>query len=273
MELYNLNFPFINNLRLRNKIIFGFTFPLLLISFVAIFVYSSITKQSKTDDWVEHTHHAISGGKEILALLVDMETGQRGFLITGNEIFLAPFYHAQEVWAETVTDLKKHVADNPRQIKRLDEIIYLKSEWLENAAYIEISARKNTVDKNNIKTVIDLVETSVGKNIFDKIRLIQHQFIIEEQTLLSKRELEAKKARKLTLNVIIFGMLFSIIVAGFLAYLLTSNIINNLKALIRGTERLSEGDLNTQIMVASKDEFSTLATSFNKGLWVVIKTT
>ena len=74
-----------------------------------------------------------------------------------------------------------------RQIKRLDEIIYLKSEWLENAAYIEISARKNTVDKNNIKTVIDLVETSVGKNIFDKIRLIQHQFIIEEQTLLSKR--------------------------------------------------------------------------------------
>ena len=47
-------------------------------------------------------------------LVVDLETGQRGFVITGQERFLQPWRDAQVAFPEEASNLKQLVADNPR---------------------------------------------------------------------------------------------------------------------------------------------------------------
>ncbi|TRX54918.1 response regulator [Thalassomonas sp. M1454] len=259
-----MNISFLKNLNFRNKIVLGLALPLILISAVSLFVYNSINKQAETADWVEHTHRAIADGREILTLLIDMETGERGFLITGNEDFLEPFYRAQKEWDKKLTSLKQHVSDNPSQVKRLDEIALLKVQWIDQAANIEITARRQASNEQQIADIIALIENKTGKKIIDQIRSIQKQFIVEEQSLMAKRQQEANQAKNLTLAAIIVGTLLTLIIAVFFAYLLASGILHNLNKLITGTKEISAGYLDTQIRVTSKDEFFILANAFNK---------
>ena len=86
-----------HQLQTRQKILLGFCVPLLLLIINAVVVYFSIGKLLDTSQWVQHTQRVISGGQELSKLMIDMETGERGFLITGKEPFLEPFHTAQNV--------------------------------------------------------------------------------------------------------------------------------------------------------------------------------
>ena len=89
---------------------------MVLMSIVSTFVYNSIAQQSKTAEWVEHTHEAISSSREILTLLIDMETGERGFLITGKEEFLEPYYRAQKKWNASLESLNNTLKTTPTKL-------------------------------------------------------------------------------------------------------------------------------------------------------------
>jgi hypothetical protein len=70
----------------RNLIIgFGFSLLLLVISSVASFM--SIRNLVKSSEQVEHTNQVIRGLDKVIANLVNAETGQRGYLLTGDEAF------------------------------------------------------------------------------------------------------------------------------------------------------------------------------------------
>ncbi|MCZ6800500.1 MAG: CHASE3 domain-containing protein, partial [Nitrospirae bacterium] len=85
-------------LQTRQKILLGFSVPLLLMVIIATVVYFSIGTMVDDAQWVQHTQQVIVGGQELNKLMIDMETGERGFLITGKEPFLEPFHAAQQVW-------------------------------------------------------------------------------------------------------------------------------------------------------------------------------
>ena len=81
-----------------NKILLGYAIPLLLMIFVSLMVYKSTIHLIETDKWVEHTQEVISKGQLLGKLIVEMETGERGFLITGKENFLEPLHQAKTKW-------------------------------------------------------------------------------------------------------------------------------------------------------------------------------
>jgi len=76
-----------NSLKLKWKLTIGFSLPLALLVIISFSVNSSISKLLETQGWVEHTHEVIEMGGEITASLVNMETGLRGYLITGDSEF------------------------------------------------------------------------------------------------------------------------------------------------------------------------------------------
>ena len=66
---------------------FGFAAPVILMVIVA---YNSINNTSSMVEdslWLAHTHEVIADANELIKLIVDMETGERGFLITGEVVF------------------------------------------------------------------------------------------------------------------------------------------------------------------------------------------
>lgn len=72
--------------------------------------------------WVDHTDQVIGQSRRVLKLLVDMETGERGYLVTGNDVFLQPYRETSKVLDSEYQKLYLMVADNPSQQTRLERL-------------------------------------------------------------------------------------------------------------------------------------------------------
>ena len=163
---------FISKLNTRSKILLGFSIPLALFTIISITVYFSIANLLETSQWVKHTHKVIADAKGLEKLMIDMETGERGFLITGKESFLEPFYKSEMIWNDEIKKLKELVKDNPPQIVILEKVEKLEQKWQIEAAAPEIAKRRN-VKGNSIS--LDFMQKVLrekhGKDILDKVTL------------------------------------------------------------------------------------------------------
>lgn len=260
--------PFLSTFQsipLRKKILLGLILPVALLASISISVFYSLEKQQKTADMVEHTHKVIASAHELSKLLIDMETGERGYLITGNKDFLEPYFEASSLWELKLNALKRLVSDNPAQKVLLLDIEELQEQWQVKAANVEIATRQQ-MDKSEQEIMADvvfLIEQETGKNIIDAIRRIKHKFIAVEQNLMTVRQAENLQASKQTRLLIIVGTLAALLIACAAIFIIFNSISRNLNQLISGTERVSGGDFSQPIKVDSKDEFQRLADAFN----------
>lgn len=162
-----------SNLRLRTKLLTGFAIPVVAIAIIAVVVFNSMASLLRANHLVDNTHKVIGEGKEILSSMVDMETGMRGFLIAGKDEFLEPYFAGQEVFTKTISELKKVVNDNPRQVARLKQIEKIKENWISQAAEPQIEMRREVGEGEMANQWFDEVSArTVGKKIFDNLRKV-----------------------------------------------------------------------------------------------------
>ncbi|GGB97590.1 two-component system sensor histidine kinase/response regulator [Oxalicibacterium flavum] len=161
-------------------------------------------------DWVEHTDRVIANANETSKLVVDMETGMRGFALTGDESFLSPYEIAKAKVAPELKNLKELVLDNPRQIDRLGRILALHQEWNSFAQSI-IELRRTD---NDVTRIAEVISSGRGKLQFEEIRREFRNFLDMEHALRQQRSDDAKQV---TAIVVIAYLLFSLIVGGLLA--------------------------------------------------------
>ena len=126
----------------KRKILLAFSFPLSLTIVIAFTVYFSMNHLIDTSAWVKHTHKVIADGTELEKLMIDMESGERGFLITGKDSFLAPYTQSLAVWDRKMQQLQQLVSDNPLQVVRLKEI-----DKLQSTREVDISFLNNDSDE------------------------------------------------------------------------------------------------------------------------------
>lgn len=177
-----------SNLKLRSKMFSGNAVALLLVIILGSVTYNTTSNLLKSGEMVNHTHVVIEHAMDILASAVDMETGMRGYLLAGQEGFLAPYTHGYKVFKEEITDLKKTVSDNPAQVTLLTEIEQNIGEWVKNVTEPTIQLRRDIGDSKNMDDMADLVGEAKGKVYFDKFRGQIVTFIEREETLLADRE-------------------------------------------------------------------------------------
>ena len=163
--------PGFNSLKTRDKILVGFAVPLFFVVIISVVVNRSIGNLVETADGVQRVQSVIAGGQELLRLMVDMETGERGYLITGKDEFLEPFNDAQKLWNEKMFSVQNLVRDDPAQIQRLERVDDLEKQWLREAAAVEISKRRDVqVGNKSLAYMQNTLRREVGKNILDEIR-------------------------------------------------------------------------------------------------------
>ncbi len=94
---------------------------------ISVVMYRATNGLIENNAWVTHTSIVISKANALGKAIVDMETGQRGFMLTGNETFLEPFISGEQAFSQTIERTIDLVSDNPPQVKRLQKIQQLKS--------------------------------------------------------------------------------------------------------------------------------------------------
>ena len=258
---------FLNQLHLRNKLVFGFAIPTLLIVALAVSVNYSLNRLRQASAWVEHTHEAIEYGDSLLKAMIDMETGLRGYLITGAANFLEPYEHGQQLFVETLDKVRQHVSDNPAQLRRIDGIEALKNAWLAEHAKPAIKIREQVNagaeigarhEKNQQPlTIVDVaafISRGLGKKSMDQIRAVVTEFTDAENSLMAVRHADTQSVASLTRNVAIFGTFFALLCSGLMVWLLTRMIAQPLGKAVVIAQAVADLKLDNVIEVSSKDE-------------------
>ena len=123
----------INQLNLKTKLTLGFSVPIIVMFIITLLIYNNVNNLLKANFWVNHTHKVIAEGEGLVASMVDMETGMRGFLVAGREEFLEPYKAGKLDFTKNITKLKQTVSDNPKQVTRLEAIEALSNNWLQQS--------------------------------------------------------------------------------------------------------------------------------------------
>src|ERR1051325_5797324 len=110
------------NFALQRKIHFGFAGLLLMLAVVSFYSYRSIRQFARDDDLNDHTHQVLATIADLGSLMKDIETGARGYVITGDERYLEPFNTARDTHDAALQHLRHLTADNPPQQSRLAQL-------------------------------------------------------------------------------------------------------------------------------------------------------
>jgi PAS domain S-box-containing protein len=138
------------------------------------------------EGWVVHTYRVINSAELVLSMMKDAETGERGFLLTGDESYLAPYNSAIAVLPRGLKELKDLTSDNPSQQARLVEINRLTDERL---SVLKHAIELGTASKDN--AALALVRYGKGEPSMDKLRSMLDAIRGEERHLLAERTAEA----------------------------------------------------------------------------------
>lgn len=146
---------------------------LVLAIFIAINItaYLAMGSLRTASGWVSHTHEVIAKGNRLVALMVDQETGMRGFLVTGEEGFLDPYLRGKQEFSQLMKDTQETVADNPDQVRRLAAAADLAREWDEKAASVFIDLRRDILQRDtHLTKAQERMMSGLGKKKMDAVR-------------------------------------------------------------------------------------------------------
>lgn len=166
---------------IEKKLFWGFLITGGAVLALSVYAYLSIQRFIETDKRQDHTREVVNVSQQILSAVTDMETAQRGFVITEDEKYLQPYHNATLNVDSFVLRLFRLVNDNPVQavrVSQLKRLVQGKREWV--ASIIETR-------RHSLAEAQALVASGGGIERMDVIRnqidLIQQ----EEDKLYSQR--------------------------------------------------------------------------------------
>ncbi len=162
---------FFGDLKVSKKISLGYAVILALMIAVSLMVYSSIISIINSSKWVNHTYEVIRTAEQVSAALVDIETGLRGFMVTGQNEYLEPYDDGIKKFNTLISKGKQLTSDNPAQVTRWDEVAALQAELIKTVSEPVIKARREAnLGADAVATFKKVSSRTVGKDIFDSIR-------------------------------------------------------------------------------------------------------
>ena len=237
----------------------GFALALAVLVVIGGVAHQNIGKLTVTAEWVDHTHKVLEKLVMLLQGLVDAETGQRGYMITGDEAYLEPYHAALAVIDQDLKELKDLTKDNPNQQRRL--------EMLEPNVLQRISTLKEGATARKEKGFEggrDWVATGKGKKEMDDIRRAVAEMKAEENGLLKTRSAEAQASADRAKQTILFGTATAFIVLALAGFLITRNISGPLREISGAAEKIAAGDLAVNVSANGRaDEVGVLARTFS----------
>ena len=182
--------------------------PLALMSILTVIFIGLIFYLMSVVHSVDHVNQVIAQSNETLSILIDAETGMRGFLLVPKEEFLEPYNNSARSVEQEIGSLKELAKSHPEQIQRLERISSIHQEW-------KAWAQKNIEFKRQGNNeYLKRVSSGEGKRHIDEIRRQFSEFIHFEERLHADRSATTEEVIRIVI-LVIFS--FSVLSGIFLA--------------------------------------------------------
>ncbi|HEY9297079.1 MAG TPA: CHASE3 domain-containing protein, partial [Phormidium sp.] len=204
----------------RKTIAGGFGLAIVILAVVNNLSYQNTVKVFERQKQVEQSYEVLQKIRDILTTLRDAERARRGYIITGNKIYLGTYNNAiQEI--DGKFDLARNFTAN--NLRHQQKLKIIKPLIDERVALIKKSVTLYKQNKNDTAAQVEL--TDKGIMLHDEIWKIISQMEAEEQSILQLRavESEAKFHQLILINIIGFCLSFTVL---FVVYWLLHHQLN-----------------------------------------------
>ena len=254
------NIGFLGRLSVGRKIGLGFLSAAVIIILLLGIANWNIQKLVVTAQWKTHTYEVLDTLGDTLSQLKDAETGQRGYLLTGQENYLEPYNSAIPAIDKDLRKARDLTKDNGQQQRRLDALEPVIASRLALISE-SIELRRSKGERAAVGEIVQ----KHGKKIMDNIRLQINEMMDAESALLRQRSEEADAATRIATATTIGGGALGLLMLFVFSSFISSGIVRSLAALVKSAEAIAQGDLRQgNLTVISEDEIGRLTTVFNK---------
>lgn len=224
-----------------------------------VFTYELESYWEEKLKWVNHEHEIIHVSESFLSRMMDAETGQRGFLLTGNVDYLEPYYSGSVDAKIILNELVTLTKDNFLQQQRLVIVETLTKQKLQ--------VLEQTVDlmqNGNKLEALAIWNKNSNKKIMDDIKEEITKFSHEERVLLEQREGDFRESRARITTLVIIEFIVFVFMGVITAVFIKGRLFNPLKQLMMSTSKMENGEKQDISELLPKDEMGYLLSRFYK---------
>jgi signal transduction histidine kinase len=147
------------------------------------------SRNESDDDWVRHSLEVRAQLTRVLSLVQSAETGQRGYLLTGRDLYLGPYQMALEQLPGVLQRMQDIVSDNPRHLQNLTQLRQLIKDKL-----AELGSTVDAHKAGNNEAALVIVNSDKGFRLMQEIRATIGAMQAEEDRLLTARQATAARS-------------------------------------------------------------------------------
>ncbi|HEU4438068.1 MAG TPA: CHASE3 domain-containing protein [Methylomirabilota bacterium] len=224
-----------------------------LVADAALSIYN-IREVANSVQWVSHTQEVLAKLEQVLSTLKDAETGQRGYLLTGDPQYLEPHEQALARMPGQLAQLRQLIADNPAQTVRLLRLEQLVTERL-GVLQRGIGMYQADPDKARVlKSSRQALLSDEGQRLMEAVRAQVVEMQQTERALLARRDARSRAAARSALATAVIALGLGLLLVGMVIWLFTSNMAMRQRA--------------ADVMHAERERFRTTLTSIGDAVIV-----
>jgi PAS domain S-box-containing protein len=225
---------------------------------VSVFSYKRITALAESAALLNHTTRVTLELEKVLGALKDAETGHRGYLMTHDARFLAPFKQGLTEYAENIRAIKNLIVDNPEQQRKLAAVELLAQR---REAYMRKMVELST---SRTPTVAELL---VGQSIMDSLRTEVNAMTAYENNLMIHRTAQLDKHTAIAPALLLTLSLMALAVLIIAYALLNKALLQAQKLKTEAVKQAVELEKTKEIK-ESEERFRSLAQTLPQLVWV-----
>ena len=193
--------------------VISFCAALIILACISTVSYRSLREFVENAGWVEHTQNVMRETEAVLSDLKDVDSGVRGYLISGEKRFLAPYVDGLASLPVHMHRLKELTVDNDDQQKQIRDLGKLVNQRLQQAAlFLKMAGSKHLLVSEPAR-----IHIIASKVTMDEIRNVVRDMRAREEKLLVQREADSKRSSNMAAAIIVAGTLtsFTMLVIAF----------------------------------------------------------
>jgi len=211
-----------------------------------------------SEQQAQHTAAVLTSAHQVERLVADLATGQRDYVITGQQKFLQPWEQAEVRLPSQIASLQQLVAGSPDEVARAQEAGRSITSYLSDYSLPEIEAAQRDPDSAKTEAV-----TAEGTERVMAIRSVLDTLIRSEQQLSVSEQQRSDAIAGQAARAATLGLAGSVVlVLGFTVYL-TRAIVRPVRVTAEMADRLADGDLAVRVPETGVGEIRTLERTFN----------
>lgn len=256
------------------KIIIGFALAIGVLLLTAAASFWSIRGLSVQTRNVEHTYQVLQEVESVTAALKDAQAGTRGYLLTGDTLYLRPYSMASDQLPTSLKRLEALTVDNSVQRARLDSLQGLVEQ--EFKILRPLTEIQKSMSQSSMQTLLD-----TDRQTLRQVRVLYTRIKQSELALLAQRSALQEVFAKATPIVVLVSAVLAIVIVVWLVMKIMQELADNHRlqaelaqvnaevshriAQIRAlAEQIVQGDYTVRITDTAEDNLGGLAASLNR---------